>query len=160
MGLYKRGRVYWAALTVNGKHICLSTGCESKRMAQKVLDLRKAEIIEGRFRLPKSNPPTLKEWGEQFLESIQHPNTKRTYKSCIQTLSEFFGAVRLSEVGPESIEKFKAERLQSGAGPAIINRNLAVLRRMLKLAARQRLIARTPFEEVEFLEERSHRRQP
>jgi integrase len=31
---------------------------------------------------------------------------------------------------------------------------------MLKLAARQRLIAQSPFEEVEFLEERKHRRQP
>lgn len=160
MGIYKRGRIYWLALTVDGKHICLSTGCTNKRMAQKVLDLRKAQIIEGRFGLPKSNPPTLKEWAEQFLESIQHANTKRSYKSCIQTLNEFFGAGRLSEITPDRIELFKTTRLKSGAGPAIINRNLAVLRRMLKLAARQRLIIRTPFEEVDFLEERSHRRQP
>lgn len=160
MGLYRRGSVWWMAFTANGKHICLSTGCSNKRMAQKVLDLRRAEILEGKLRLPKSNPPKLNEWAEQFLESIQHPNTRRVYRSCIKSLNDFFGPVRLSEITPESIEQFKTVRTRSGAGPAIINRNLAVLRRMLKLAARQRLIARTPFDELEFLEERSHRRQP
>lgn len=160
MGLYRRGRVWWMAFTANGEHICMSTGTANKRTAQKVLDLRKGEIVEGRFRLPKSNPPTLKEWAEQFLGSIQHGNTRRTYRSCVQTLNEFFGTARLCDISAERIEQFKAARLKSGAGPAIINRNLAVLRRMLKLAARQRMIPRTPFEEVEFLEERSQRRQP
>jgi len=160
MGLYKRGSVWWMTFTANGKHICLSTGCENKRMAQKVLDLRKMEVLEGKLRLPKSNPPRLKEWAEQFLESVQHPNTRRVYRSCIKSLNEFFGPVRLSEITPEGIEQFKLVRIRNGAGPAITNRNLAVLRRILKLAKRQRLIARTPFDEVEFLEERSLRRQP
>lgn len=160
MGLYKRGNVWWMSLTINGKHLGLSTGCNSKRMAQKVLDLRRAEILEGRLRLPKSNAPKLNEWAEQFLESIQHSNTQRVYRSCIKSLNEFFGPARLSEITPEGIEQFKVVRTKSGAGPAIINRNLAVLRRMLKLAMRQRFIARTPFDELEFLEERSHRRQP
>lgn len=102
----------------------------------------------------------MNEWAEQFLESIQHQNTRRVYRSCIKSLNDFFGPVRLSEITPESIEQFKLVRTKNGAGPAIINRNLAVLRRMLKLAMRQRFIARTPFDEMEFLEERSHRRQP
>ena len=160
MGLYKRGNVWWMTFTANGKHPCLSTGCSNKRMAQKVLDLRRAEILEGKLRLPKSNPPKLDAWAKQFLETVQHPNTQRVYKSCIKSLNEFFGPVRLSEITPESIEQFKVVRTKIGAGPAIINRNLAVLRRMLKLAMRQRFIARTPFDDLEFLEERSHRRQP
>jgi integrase len=41
-----------------------------------------------------------------------------------------------------------------------VNRDLAVLRRMLKLAQRKRFIARTPFVEVELLEERSLCRRP
>lgn len=162
MGLYKRdnSNVWWMAFTANGKHICVSTGCTNKRMAQKVLDLRRAEILEGRLRLPKSNPPKLDAWAEQFLGTVQHPNTQRVYRSCIKSLNEFFGPVRLPEITPESIERFKLVRTRNGAGPAIVNRNLAVLRRMLKLATRQRFIARTPFDEMEFLEERSHRRQP
>ncbi len=41
-----------------------------------------------------------------------------------------------------------------------MNQDLAVLRRMLKIAARRRLITASPFSEVEMLEERKERRQP
>jgi len=74
-------------------------------------------------------------------------------------LNEFFGPVPISQLGTARIEEFKVVRTKAGAGPAIINRNLAVLRRMLKLAAGQRLIARSPFDEIDFLDERSKRRQ-
>jgi integrase len=68
--------------------------------------------------------------------------------------------MRLSQITPDLIEDFKEERLANGVGPATVNRDLAVLRRMLKLAERRRLVARTPFVEVELLEERSVRRRP
>src|SRR5882762_3782592 len=157
--LYRRGRLWWMAYVVDGKQHCESTGTTNKRLAEKILNLRIAEIIEGKYRLPKSNPPKLNEWASQFLDTISHQNTKRTYKSCINTLNKFFGPVPLSQIGTSRIEEFKVVRTKAGAGPAIINRNLAVLRRMLRLAARQRLIARSPFEEVDFLNERSTRRQ-
>ena len=128
-------------------------------LPEKILNLRVIEIIEGRYRLPKSNPPKHNEWASQFLDTISQPNTKRTYKSCINTLNKFFGPLPLSQISPALIEEFKVVRTKAGEGPAIINRNLAVLRRMLKLAARQRLIARSPFDELEFLNERSSRRQ-
>jgi len=149
------------AYVVDGKQHCESTGTTNKRLAEKILNLRIAEIIEGKYRLPKSNPPKLNEWASQFLDTISHQNTKRTYKSCINTLNKFFGPVPLSQIGTSRIEEFKVVRTKAGAGPAIINRNLAVLRRMLRLAARQRLIARSPFAEaeVDFLNERSVRRQ-
>ena len=147
------------AYTVDGRHRCESCMTSNKRQAEKALAIRKAEIFEGRLRLPKSNPPTLKAWADQFLESVQHPNTKRTYYSCIQMLLSFFGDARLPQITPGRIEEFKLSRTKAGTGPATINRNLAVLRRMITQAARQRLIGRSPFEEVDFLEERSQRRQ-
>lgn len=145
---------------IDGRQKCESTGTSNKRLAQKILDKRKGEIAEGRFSLPKSNPPTLKQWADQFLESIAHLNTKRVYGSCIRVLLGFFGEARLSQISPGRIEEFKLARTRAGAGHATINRNLAVLRRMMKLATRQRLVGRNPFEEVDFLEERSRRRQP
>ena len=75
-------------------------------------------------------------------------------------LRDFFEESRLSNISVSRIEEYKQVRLADGAGPATINRNLAVLRRMLKLAYRRRLIAQNPFDEVEFLNERQQRRQP
>jgi integrase len=144
----------------DGVQHCESTGTTNKRLAQKIYDKRKGEITEGRFRLVPAQSPLLKDFSDEFLGTIRHPNTKRVYKSCVETLKEFFGNARLSQITATRIEEFKAVRSKAGAGPAIINRNLAVLRRMMKLAFRRKLIARNPFEEVEFLNERQHRRQP
>lgn len=161
MGVYKRGRrSWWITYTINGKQRHEAAHTHSKRLAQKLLDIRKAEIAEGRLRLPKSNPPRLEDWAKEFLESIQHQNTRRRYRSSVHNLTAFFKDARLSQVTPDRIEEFKQARLKAGAGSATVNRDLAVLRRMLKLAQRRRLIGPTPFEEVEFLEERKNRRQP
>lgn len=68
--LYRRGKTWWMAYVVDGRQHCESTGTTNKRLAQKILNLRVTEVIEGRYRLPKSNPPKLNEWASQFLDTI------------------------------------------------------------------------------------------
>jgi integrase len=110
--------------------------------------------------LPNSNPPRLKEFGQEFLNSIRHQNTKKRYASSVANLSAHFGDVRLSDFNLVRIEEFKAARLLSKVRAATVNRDLAVLRRMLGIAERKRLIRFAPFREIEMLEERRERRQP
>jgi integrase len=103
----------------------------------------------------------LKEWAQKFLESVPHPNTKAGYTIGVAHLQKFFGEnTKLTDISVKRIEEFKQSRLGEGVKPATVNRNLSVLRRMLTLAARQRLISRNPFAEVQLLEERQHRRRP
>lgn len=162
MGVTRRKCGTWNLnYMVGGKQVFESTGSKSKRFAQKLLAIRKAEVLEGRFQFVSSRPPTLGEWSDQFLESVQNPSTKRGYTSNVKSLKQFFGAdTRLSHITVRRIEEYKRKRLVPGTGPAIINRDLAVLRTMLNRAARQKLIGRNPFQDVDFLDERSVRRQP
>jgi integrase len=147
--------------TVAGKQRHETTGTHDKKLARKIMSIRAAEIAEGRWSLPASNPPRLKEWTTQFLLSIRHPNTLKRYQLSVAHLVKFFGETsRLPDISVTRIEAFKRMRLESGIKPGTVNRDLAVLRRMLNLAARQRLIARNPFAEIEFLEERKSRRRP
>jgi integrase len=154
--------MYWISYTVAGKPRYESTGTHNKKLAQKILSIRLAEIAEGRWNLPSSNPPRFKLWTERFLRSIQNPSTKARYSFSIAHLLEFFGEnTRLSDIASvRRIEEFKQERLETGVKPATVNRDLSVLRRMLTLATRQRLIARNPFDTVKLLEERKNRKQP
>ena len=71
-----------------------------------------------------------------------------------------FAGARLSDVSVDRVEEYKEARLAEGVRPATVNRDLAVLRKMLRLAERKRFITRSPFVEVELLEERRQRRGP
>ena len=148
------------AYVVDGRQRCESSGTTNKRVAQKILNMRLAEIIEGRFRLPKTNPPKLEQFSEEFLGSVRHQNTKKRYASSVANLRAHFGDIRLSEITAERIEEFKDSRLAAEVRAATVNRDLAVLRGMLKIAERKRLITFNPFREVGMLEERKERRQP
>jgi integrase len=68
--------------------------------------------------------------------------------------------VKLSDITAGTIEEFKEMRLSAGVRSATINRDLAVLHRMMKLAERKLLINESPFRDVDFLEERKQRRRP
>jgi len=68
--------------------------------------------------------------------------------------------MKLSDITSDVIEQFKDTRLSDGVRTATVNRDLAVLRRMMKLAERKRLINESPFRDVDFLEEHKQRRRP
>jgi integrase len=163
VGLYRRfSGMLWMSFTIDGKQGHESTHTHDLKLAKKILAIRMTEIAEGRWSLPSSHPPTLKAWATQFIASIPNANTRTRYLLSVNHLVDFFGEnARLSDVASvRRIEEFKRKRLSTGIKAATVNRDLAVLRRMLVLATRQRLIARNPFIEVEMLEERKARRRP
>jgi len=159
-GTIRESPIWWMNYTANGTPQYESTKTKNKRLAQKILNTRLAEIIEGRFRLPKSNPPRLYPFSEEFLDSRRHPNTRKRYASSVANLRTHFGDAKLTEISAERIDEFKDSRLATEVRAATVNRDLAVLRQMLKIAERRRFINATPFREVEMLEERKERKQP
>jgi len=110
--------------------------------------------------LPRSNAPRLEQFCHQFVESVRLENTRKRYCSSVRNLLAHFRDARLSDINSEGIDEFKEKRLADKVRTATVNRDLAVLRRMLKIAERKRLITYNPFREVEMLEERKERRQP
>jgi integrase len=160
--LYKRAgsRNWMMAVTVAGRQHCKSAHTSNKRLADQLLSRWETEVFEGRFQLIKTNSPTFEKWAEQFLLTKPNLKTRSRYASSVNNMRPRFGKLRLPQITSDRIEDFKEERLAAGVGPATVNRDLAVLRRLLRLAERRRFIARTPFSDVEFLEERSIRRKP
>ncbi len=172
MGLYRRrwkrknGEVvtspqWWMAYVVNGKQHCESTFTGDKRVAQKILDIRRAEIVEGRFSsLLKSHSPTLKDYLARYLEARTdlHPNTLARYKVSKRCLENFFSDARLPDITDARIEDYKTARLQGKTGPVGVNRDLGLLRQVLKQARRERYITQNPLDNREhFLDERKQR---
>ena len=160
MGIYLRGKTWWISYFVAGRQRFESSRSTKKRDARQLLEIRKGAAREGRLRLTKSNAPRFDDYTRSFLLTVQHPNTQKRYRSSVRNLVACFGNVKLSEITGSLVEDFKEMRLGQGVRTATINRDLAVLHRMMKLAERKMLINESPFRDVDFLEERKQRRRP
>jgi integrase len=159
VGIYLRGTTWWITYSVGGRQKFESSRSTKKRDAQELLDIRRGNVRAGRLRLTKPNPPHFDDYAHRFLLT-KHLNTQKRYGSSIRNFSAFFGNVKISNITADTIEDFKEERLSQGIRTATINRDLAVLRQIMKLAEKQRFINENPFREVDFLEELEQRRRP
>lgn len=171
MGLYLRtwrrkngkrvkSKVYWMTAMVDGRQVCKSTASANKRSAQQRQDAWRTEIAQGQYSLLKK-APYLKEWAEKYLESVDHPNTRRRYKSSKANLEAFFGDSRLDHISATRIEEFKRARRVGEVKTATINRDLRFLAQILKQAERERYIGRSPFDLGKFFaNEYRDRRKP
>src|SRR5579862_7468881 len=155
--------IWWMAYMVGGKQHCESTHTSNKRVAQKILSIRLAEIAEGRFSsLLKSHPPMLKDYFSKYFDSRMdlHPNTRTRYAVSRRALERVFGGMRLPDITGARIEEYKTSRRKGGTGPAGLNRDLSLLRQVLQHAKKERYVAQNPLGDREhFLDERKERLQ-
>lgn len=138
-----------------------STGEKNRKRAQQKLDIRRAEIAQGRFDVLKKSPK-LADWSEKYLDSVQHANTRRRYACSRVALISFFGEeTLLSHVSAARINEFVRSRRDEKVKAATINRDLQFLGQILKQAERERFIGRSPFDLGKFRQNESkERRKP
>ena len=154
MGLYKRGRVWWIDFYgQNRNRIQESSHSSSRRYAEKLLNLRKAEVLRGVFRPPVK--VTLAEFGKRYMEHAKA--NKRSWlrdKQILEHLTKFFGTERqLSGVGAAEVENYKLHQRNAVSG-STVNRELALLKRMFNLASAWDLYqGANPVKKVKFFRE-------
>ena len=166
MGVYRRrdgdrkGNVWWISYFRAGRQYRENTGSTNKRVAIRLLAVRKAQVVEERWSLPRSKSPHLGPWMDDFLKSIDHQKTCSRYRSSVNTLLGYFGKrIRLAEITPEAVFQFQQKRLQDGAGKATVNRDVATLSSSFTRARKMRLVSHNPCSDVGKLNERRDRRQ-
>ena len=166
MGVYRRkdkrrqGKVWWITYFTAGRQYRESTGSTNKRVAVQLLAVRKAQVVEERWSLPRSRSPHLGTWLEEFLKSVSHEKTRSRYQSSVNNILAYFSKkMRLAEITPEAVFRFQQKRLEDRAGKATVNRDLATLSSSLSRAKKMRLISHNACTDVGKLNERRERRQ-
>lgn len=143
MAVYKRGKVWWYKFTWNGRPIRESTKQTNKRVAEQMEATHKGSLAKGEVGIRDRAPvPTLKDFADgdfiAFIESHfkDKPNTLAYYKFGVKNLVEFapLANCTLDTITGEKITAFVAKKREGGLEVSSINRQLEVLRRMLKLA--------------------------
>jgi integrase len=151
MSIFKRGRVYWFHFTFNGEHIQRSTKQGNPRVARQMEAAFRTALAKGEVGIFERRPvPTLKDFAQRFIDSIQvrcaaKPRTVEFYAQQLARLLEFeaLANARLGEIDEALVETFVQHRIQQ-VSSASVNRALATLRRLLRLAHEWRVIDRVP----------------
>ena len=157
MAIYKRGGVYWYEFEFKGERIRESTHQGNQNVARNMESSRRTAKAKGEVGiLDKPQAPTLREFSVLFMKQIQmdcasKPDTISFYNSKLtQLLKSKLAGVRLDLIDEKAIESYKRARTQTVSNRkrpmsvASVNRELATLRRLLRMAVDQDYIGRVP----------------
>jgi integrase len=152
MSIFKRGKVYWYHFVFNGEHIQRSSKQGNANVARQIEAAYKTSLAKGEVGIIEKKPaPTLKDFAQKFIDAIQvrcaaKPKTIEFYAQQLKRLLGFepLASSRLDKISEGLIESFIQYRIQQEVTPATVNRALATLRRLLRLAYDWKVIDRTP----------------
>jgi integrase len=156
MSIYVRGKSYVSDFYVKGERFGPKTVGRRSEMTKthaKAIEAEwKREARRGRRRQARG-VPTFGAFAVEFLEwyvTGRRQGSVRTTAGKLTLLAQAFGPVPLDEITEVAIERYKRDRARV-VMPHTLNRDLAVLRQLLRVAVRWGLIARDPSAEVQGL---------
>jgi integrase len=144
---YLRGKTWWIKYYKGGKPFRESSNSSKESDAIELRKARTGEISPGTSTDISCKKLTLDNMSQEFLADYQI-NQRKSYwraKLSVQHLEEFFGKLKACAIDTSLIRRYISRRQASGAGNGTINRGLAALRRMFRLAAQDDKTPKIPF---------------
>lgn len=143
----KRTRTWWITYSLRGREHRESSGSTNRAVAVQLLKKRLGEIGRGQFLGPVAERTTLEDVLGMILTDYEI-NGRRSLPG-----ARFIAGHLKATLGPETrvidltadrIARYTQERLADGLAPGTVNRNLAILRRALRLGHRAGKVAAVP----------------
>src|SRR5579863_6066369 len=155
MAVYKQhgSKNWWYKFVWDGKRIRESTRQTVKRVAEQMEAAHKARLAKGEVGIrEKKLIPTFEEFATAefapFIDSrfVNKPKTLEYYRNGVKSLSAFtpIATASLDCISTGDITGFISKRRKAGLKVSSINRELEVLRRMLRLALEWGALERSP----------------
>jgi integrase len=145
---YQRGNIWWIQYYGQGQLFRESTRSTLKSAATSLLRLREGEIGQGRIPALRAERTTFEELAGLFLQDYQINGRKTLQRAreLAARLRKTFGRFRACRITSEHIRGYIVRRQSEGLANGTINRELAALKRMFRLASQQTppLVASSP----------------
>jgi integrase len=139
---------WWLAFHVNGKLVRESSGTTVKTEAEKLLRARTSAVDRGELGQAAAALHTTLADLATIVATDYKNNQRASWREVTRSfdrLKEHFGAGCLARsITASRVEEYKAARLKSDTRPATVNRELAMLRRGLRLGVRLGKVASRP----------------
>lgn len=138
--LYRRGQTWWIKYSVNGRPTRESSGSKVRKVAETMLRIREGDIAQGKVPGVNFSKVTFEELAADIKRDYEL-NRKRSLYSIERAiklhLRPFFGYLLVPQITSTKIAEFISFRKEQGASNATVNRELACLKRMMNLGAKQ-----------------------
>jgi integrase len=137
--IYRRGEVYWIKYYRQGKPYRESTKSEKESDAKRLLKTREGEIAQGKIPGIYFDRIRFDELAEEFLAEYRINERKSLQRAEISVahLKDAFSGLRATVITTPCIQAYIETRIAEKAARATINRELAALKRIFSLGARQ-----------------------
>lgn len=133
-GLTKRNDIWHVNKVIKGKRIYESTGTSDLEEAERYLAKRVTEF-RGQLIYGERKSYTFIEAATKYLKEVEKKSLDRDAVS-LKAAMPFIGHLVLEQIHMGTLEKFIAARKRAGLKNGTINRDLAIISRLLSLAVR------------------------
>jgi integrase len=166
VSLYKRGKVYWSAIWVDGVRHMRSLETSNRRRAEIIEQKLREELLTRRFQLPQLRPEM--PFGELYAKFLAEADVKPHHIERAKHFLGFFAEMSIGAITKNDVIRYRKLRHEayrknrtSCAKPlseTTINRDIEVIRHMLYWAADEGFIPANPLARVRMVRERRARR--
>jgi integrase len=140
------GAIWWCKYYANGRPVRESTGAEKETEAKRFLKAREGRVATGQPILPRVDRIRYEEVAKDLRQHYQTTGCRNLEEAegRLKHLDLFFAGRRIAGIGQAEATDYALKRQGESASNATINRELAVLVRMLRLAYEGGKLVRLP----------------
>jgi integrase len=165
MSLYKRGKVYWSAIWIDGVRHMRSLETSNRRRAETIEQKIRDELVTQQFQLPELQPEM--SFGELYTRFLADADVKAHHVERAKHFLGFFSEMTIGRITKNDILRYRKVRHElyrrshpeaRALSETTINRDVEVIRHLLYWAADEGFIPANPLTRVRMVRERRARR--
>jgi len=155
--LYKRGKIYWAYVTIDGVRHCRTTGTGSRKLAESIARKFEEELLSRAAGLTELHPEmTFTELSADF---FTNGDVKPHHKDRLKVTLPFWGPIQLRSITKSTVRAYRLERLkQKKLTDTTLSHDIAFVRHLLFWAMDEGYISFNPLSRLRLVRSRKRRR--
>jgi integrase len=127
--IYRRGRIWWVRIQVNGRSVFESSKSAEKDDAVKLRDKMLGKRLRGELTGGTPDKVTIGELLDDVVKSDIAESTRYIWKKVVEkSIRPFFGTLKALRLTTDKMDAYRATRKADGVTDATVNRELSVLR--------------------------------